>query len=94
MDNQTMLERFEEAFLAGRSRDNALFASLLHRGADGDYFNANTAMAFAWFVKGAASVNDELLAALEDIRDDYRNGQSLNFSALTDAIDKAKAVKS
>lgn len=60
MDNQKMIERFEEAFLAGRSRDDVMVSSCLHRGAGGEYFNPNTRMAFAWFLNGADSVVVEL----------------------------------
>lgn len=60
MDNQKMVERFEEAFLDGKSRDDLLVFTQLNRGADGQYFNFNTRVMFNWFAKGAASVVVEL----------------------------------
>lgn len=54
--NQDSRDKFESLLLAGRSRENPMVASLLDRGADGEYFNANTRAAFAWFVKGVESV--------------------------------------
>lgn len=60
MTTKSITERFEEAILEGRSRDNVLVSSLLDRGADGEYFNATTRVLFTWFVKGAESVVVEL----------------------------------
>lgn len=60
MTTKTMTEKFEEAFLDGKNRENVLVSSQLNRGADGEYFNPNTRALFAFFCKGAASVVVEL----------------------------------
>lgn len=62
-------DKFESFLLAGRSRENPMVASLLDRGADGEYFNANTRAAFAWFVKGVESLVVVLPSASERDQD-------------------------
>jgi hypothetical protein len=60
MTTTTLREKFEAAFLEGKSRENILVSSQLQLGADGEYFNPNTKALFAYFCKGAASVVVEL----------------------------------
>ena len=62
MTTTTLREKFEAAFLEGKSRENILVSSQLQLGADGEYFNPNTKALFAYFCKGAASVVVELPA--------------------------------
>lgn len=75
MTTDKLIEKFEEAFLDGRSRDDIMVSSCLHRGANGLYFNFNTQLLFNWFAKGAGSVVVELPSANDGKKvfpEDYR----------------------
>lgn len=71
MNNKTINERFEEAYLAGRDRENPMVACLVTKYVGHEeYSNPNTQAMFQMFLKGredAGGVNAELLKALERI---------------------------